>query len=332
MIMRNLSKALAVSACLAAMFATKAAEISLDFVPVGNPGNTADPLTGHGAVGYTYDIGRYEVTLNQYSAFLNAVAGTDAYGLYSPFMEADGRIAGIARQGAAGSYTYSVIGDGNRPVTYVSWFDAARFANWLNNGQPIGLQSAASTEDGAYTLNGAIRGVNFAKNPDASFWIPTQDEWYKAAFFQPASQGGDADDYWLYPTRDNSAPDHGHANFATPGDDLAAIVDRLKAVGSYTDAASYFGTFDQAGNVEEWNDSIPDSLSALRRIGGGSWFSDWDQIMSAYLPHPNDGGEDPAFEWFNTGFRLASLSVPEPGVGGIMGVGLLLLARRKRKR
>src|SRR6476659_8329444 len=137
--------------------ALAAAAITIDTVPVRNVGNSNDPATGnlYGGVSYVYSIGKYEVTVGQYSAFLNAVGATDTYALYNASMATSPNIAGIARSGASGSYTYGVIGSANHPVTYVSWASAARFANWLNNGQPTGAQNASTTEDGAYTLNGA---------------------------------------------------------------------------------------------------------------------------------------------------------------------------------
>src|SRR6476659_4472457 len=124
-------------------------------------------------------------------------------------MASDGNIAGIARTGSSGSYTYGVIGFANHPIAYVSWGDAARFANWLNHGQPTGAQDASTTEDGAYTLNGATSIADLSavlRNQNAKWFIPTENEWYKAAFYQPAAQGGDSDSYWKYPMRTNSAP------------------------------------------------------------------------------------------------------------------------------
>src|SRR5205085_10833590 len=123
-----------------------------------------------------YLMGKYEVTLNQYAAFLNNVAKTDTYGLYNSQMSAPPPTRGIARSGVSGSYTYSVIGTGNRPVVYVSWFDAARFVNWLHNGQPTGLQNAATTETGAYALNGATSGVGFTRSASAQYWLPSAQE------------------------------------------------------------------------------------------------------------------------------------------------------------
>ena len=130
--------------------------ITIATVPVGNPGNANDPIDGFGAVAYSYNIGKYDVTVGQYTAFLNAVAATDLYGVYRSDMATDLNVAGIGRSGALGSYRYYVIGSPNNPITYVNWGDAMRFANWLNNGQPTGTEGPGTTETGAYTLNGAV--------------------------------------------------------------------------------------------------------------------------------------------------------------------------------
>ncbi len=137
-----------------------AAGVTIDTVVVGNAGNAADTAAhsnnpaGQGAVSYTYAIGKYEVTAGQYREFLNAVAATDAYGLCNTSMDDVGSQyagCGIVRSGSSGSYTYSVAADwANRPVCYVSWGDAARFANWLHNGQPTGPQDLTTTESGSY--------------------------------------------------------------------------------------------------------------------------------------------------------------------------------------
>lgn len=161
--------------------ATASANIIIDTVPVGNPGNpnNTGPNNSFGGVSYTYNIGKYDVTLSQYTAFLNAVAQSDPYGLYDTSMT-DPNIAGITRDGSPGSYSYSVIGSAQRPVTGVDWGDAARFANWLHNGQPLGLgEVAASTEQGAYTLNGMTNSrslLSVMRNGNAQYWIPSENE------------------------------------------------------------------------------------------------------------------------------------------------------------
>jgi sulfatase modifying factor 1 len=177
------------------------AEVSIDYVTVGNPGNAADPQTGglYGAVSYTYRIGTYEVTNDQYTEFLNAVAKTDTYGLYIIDMGSASARGGITRSGSPGGYVYTVKTNmGDKPVNFVSWYDAARFTNWLGNGQGNG-----STETGAYTLSGDT-GI-ITKNAGATFWIPSEDEWYKAAYYDP-SKGGTGG-FWQYPTKSDSAPE-----------------------------------------------------------------------------------------------------------------------------
>ncbi|MCP4450074.1 MAG: formylglycine-generating enzyme family protein, partial [Planctomycetes bacterium] len=174
--------------------------MNIETVHVGNPGNVGE-LSGRdvsgigpsricGAVDYEYNIGKYEVTAGQYTEFLNAVAKTDSYGLYNTRMwddPGDNKPCKIQRSGEWGSYTYSVAADWeNRPVNYVNWGDAARFANWLHNGQPIGIQDDNTTEDGAYYLNGAMSDtalVAISRKADWKWAITSEDEWYKAAYY-----------------------------------------------------------------------------------------------------------------------------------------------------
>ena len=261
---------LAALGMLALITTTGHAQITIPTVTVGDAGNANDS-TGYGAVSYVYNIAVTEVNLFQYTAFLNAVAATDTYSLYNTSMGTDLNIAGISRSGSSGSYTYAVIGTGARPVTYVSWFDAARFANWVANGQASGAQGNATTENGAYTLNGAMGGVSFTKNAinpntgmTTTWWIPSENEWYKAAYYQPAAQGGDSDNYWLYPTASNTLGGNtigvGDSANYYDGDYAQAqngLPSRLTDGGAYgSNSASFYGTSDQGGNVFEWNDAV----------------------------------------------------------------------------
>ena len=318
---------------------TASALITIETVPVGNAGNEADPTTGYGAVGYDYGIGKYEVTLNQYTEFLNAVGADDTYGLYNVNMGSNPNIMGISRSGASGSYSYSVIGSGNRPVTYVSWYDSARFANWLGNGQPTGAQAAGTTETGAYTLTGNT-GI-ILRNSGATYSLPSQDEWYKAAYHQPVSLGGDVDNYWLYPTRSNVQPnsrngsdtdpnsanyyfDDGVANgfndgYAVSGSSFSTG-NALTDAGAFSLADSFYGTFDQGGNVWEWNDAVNGSSRGLR---GGSW-ANVGSGLRASLRYSNA----PALENYAVGFRVAV--VPEPSVAGLMMLGMALVAWKRK--
>ena len=181
----------ATSAVQADVFNMPSGQKSISFAAIGSPGNANDLATGnaYGGVVYAYSIGKYDVTAAQYAQFLNAVARTDTYSLYDATMASTFAPCGITRSNVSGSYTYGILaGHENNAVTDVSWGDAARFANWLHNGQPNGAQDASTTEDGAYALNGATTLealLAVTKNAGAKYWIPSENEWYKSAYFDP---------------------------------------------------------------------------------------------------------------------------------------------------
>jgi sulfatase modifying factor 1 len=327
--------------------------ITMETVLVGDIGNAPDRHTygfgevEYGSVEYEYRIGKYEVTIGQYTAFLNVVANSDPYSLYapegppwSPGMPIDANIAGINRSGSSGSYTYSVAepygsspaganSPNNRPIAYVNWFDAARFANWMHNGATNG----ASTETGAYTLNGATSGI-FTKNPGAIWWIPSEDEWYKAAYYKG---GGTNAGYWVYPTQSDTAPGNEIGNAAnqanynagdfavTQSADYSDSQNYLTDVGAFSNSASAYGTFDQAGNLWEWNDAI--SGGTARGLRGSHWESSGITQMQSSV----GGIGTPGFEDNTIGFRLAT--VPEPSTYALIAMsaaGALWWARRRR--
>lgn len=296
----------------------------IDLVSVGNVANAPDQDFGDGPLGqvnYEFRIGRTEVTLAQYTAFLNAVAKTDAHGLYNPSMSTVLNSAGIAQSGSSGAFVYSVIGTGTRPVTFVSWFDAARFCNWLHNGRPAGAQTSATTERGAYTLDGATSGnLTITRNPGAKFWIPNENEWYKAAYHHPAGEGGDGDDYWLFATRSNSAPGNqigglplaNHANYIVGGNfsvtqetGPVATQNYLSEVGAFPGSPSFYGTFDQAGNVQEWVETVNPTFPAERCVRGGHWNRTDPNLLAASNPRSSDS-RTPETQFATLGFRVAS--------------------------
>jgi formylglycine-generating enzyme len=304
-IIKKLKKQIkSLKAQLAAARATAPAPTAfIEMVKVGNVGNAADSTT-YGAVPYEYSIGKHEVTLAQYTAFLNAVAATDTYFLYSPSMATDTEIAGIVQNGASPNFTYSLIGAGTRPVTYASWFDAARFCNWLHNGRPTGLQTAATTERGAYTLDGATNGgLTITRNPGAKYWIPSENEWYKAAYHDPrtAANGGPTGDdfYWLYPTGSDTAPTAEVPPGGSNSANFSFGLGTLTAAGAYTGSASFYGTFDQGGNAFEWNDAVISGSSRGKR--GGAWSENSSDLRSSNRSpsSPNLGND-------TIGFRVAS--------------------------
>lgn len=326
--------------CTCAVVAS--ANVVIDTVTVGNPGNAGE-LSGAGAlpggfgwpricgaVGYTYNIGKYEVTAGQYTEFLNKVAATDPYGLYNPWMRSDSNACQIQRSGTSGGYTYSVAPDmANRPVDYVSYWDSLRFANWLHNGQPTG--GAGTTETGAYTLNGynGEDGREIQRNPGWNWAVTSEDEWYKAAYHK---NDGVTGNYWNWPMSSNAIPNNGN-----PGGDTgnsANFFDGDSSIGSpywrttggyFSLSDSPYGTFDQGGNVCEWNDTLVavSNGRSFRSVRGGSFYNGNSELRADYRPN-----NVPSGEYFKFGFRVSE--VPEPTsmvLSALSSLGVLVRRR-----
>ena len=331
-------------------------DVSFEWVTVGNPGNPNDPLTGvwtgeettptRGAVPYVYSISKYETTIGQYTAFLNAVAKSDPHGLYNPDLGKLEMIRGIFRSGTGGNYVYYVknasggLTSSNLPITFVTYLNVVRFVNWLHNGQGNG-----STETGAYTISegqitrasssggvltvttaqphilnvgdwvsvssagspqsyfdgnfvvtartdttfsylsggedypeqeraGSMTGVSATHKQDARYWIPTENEWYKAAYYDPSPEGP-AVHYWKFPWRSDQYNGDRPANFFNGTYTVSGRpkIDRyftyLTDVRDFSATPSYYGTLNQAGNVEEWTEG--DVFSRGPHFRGGHW-------------------------------------------------------------
>jgi sulfatase modifying factor 1 len=376
---------------------------SMEFVNVGDPRNQAaeadSPELRLGRVNYEYRIGKYEVTYGQYVEFLNAKAQDDPTGLYDPSMTNDKIGNGIQRAGTPGSYVYSLLDEAssNRPVTYVNFTDAARFANWMNNGK-----GDASTESGAYRIttaklqsafrtngvntyitkgkqkiqvgdqvtitgfkgigfdvrsqiesvsskggktsftikndygdavakgNGRVVAVSETRSPDAAFWIPNEDEWFKAAYYDPDLNEGTGG-YYTWATQSNEYPGNtigamtNQANI--PGADGASFANTplnpnispstgpnlLTPVGAFTNSASHYGTFDQDGNVTEWTETVYDSKALF-----GNWNKSPNSTRAKhgamyYSGTPGssrrDDGLMPNDIGYGSGFRLAAAAI-----------------------
>ena len=312
--MRTRARALArLSSLSALLLASNASAVTMDWVAVGNAGNAND-TTGYGAVGYGYGISKYEVTYGQYTEFLNAIAKTDTFNLYAAYN--GGGV--INRTGSSGSYVYSVTaGFANRPV-FGSFWTALRFANWLQNGQPIGLQSASTTEGGAYTITaGGISANSITRNAGATIFLTSESVWYKAAYYNAISTS-----YFDYPTGTDTTmtcaaptatPNRGNCNSSGSVD-----------VGSYTGSPSPYGTYDQGGNLWEWDEAI----SAQYRIVRGGGYIDGNGTQAAVTLR---GIGFPDNNYAHVGFRVATTLIPEPGTAELMLAGLLGLAVRARR-
>ena len=305
------------SGLLALVIASSASAVTMDWTPIGSPGNACDTQTQgcFGGVAYSYQIGKYEVTNAQYAEFLNAKAASDPLALYNTGMGSG--FGGITRSGVSGSFTYSAIaGRGDMPVNFVSFYDALRFANWLNNGQ-----GAGDTEMGAYTLLGGTatpsNGTTVTRSAGATISLTSEDEWYKAAYHNAI--GLTATDYFNYPAGSDTQTTCSAPTATANRANCNNAVGDLTTAGSYTGSASPHGTFDQGGNVHEWNEAITGGGSG-RGLRGGTFGGGTGFLAASF-----QDGSPPTFEYYYVGFRVASV-IPEPGTGLLVIAGLLGLA------
>lgn len=245
---------------------------SLEFILADEPHNAADPYSKKGSVAYRFLISKHEITNAQYAEFLNATSKlVDKHCLYSQSME-DGVAGGISRSQTGDQFSYTAKpGWEDRPVTYVSWYDAARFINWLENSRSkkrsalTHAETEGTVETGSYDTTYFDDGCGpdsgtWAKQPpvankSALFKLPSEAEWYKAAYYDPTRYGSRK--YWNFPVRSDDPPSsksdarRPSANYqvgTSLGEGAPYYVSKVGAYG----ATSYFGTADQGGNVWEW--------------------------------------------------------------------------------
>jgi formylglycine-generating enzyme len=314
--------------------------ITIPTVPVGNPGNPSDS-TSFGSVGYNYRIGKYEVTNAQYVEFLNGVdpIGANTLALYNASMTSDDRGGINFNGGAAIGSKYEIKpGRDHNPVVYVSWYDAIRFANWLHNGQGGG-----DTENGAYALLGGTptpsNGNSITRSPGAKWWLPSENEWYKAAYHK---NDGVTGNYWGYPTstdvvpysdqppgsdtpdpsntanffrNDNVANSYNDGYAVTGSPSLVSSQNYLTDVGAFSSTLSPYGTFDQGGNAWEWNE-VTFTGPSFRGLRGGSWGAGAINLsaLDRVVFYAADASS-------LIGFRVAS--VPEPSSIYLVALGMV---------
>jgi hypothetical protein len=270
-------------------FGTGTNQFGIDFVTVGNPGNSND-TTGYGGVPYSYRIGKYTISQNQIDA-------ATRNGLQNV---------------TAGAWS------GDQPAANISWYEAAAYVNWLNTSQGYRPAYNLTYTNGAWSMalwpaspdtNGNVAwtlgGTNLFRNALCHYFLPSENEWYKAAYYDPNKNGGSGG-YWLYPTGSDSAPTPvasgsaaGTAVYNQPwGNDPASV---FQAGG-----ISPYGTMGQGGNVWQWEETGEsgnnNNVLGNRVCLGGAWGDGADLIhyITRYVTPP-------VYEDFGHGFRVASV-------------------------
>ena len=323
---RTFAGCIALLLTLAASVASAEPVVNLDLGYVGNAGNTVKAGNGFGTVGYDFQMAKTETTNAQYVSFLNnSIAGRNGdFGVFST-ANAGNSAYMIQRSGSAGNFVYSLKSPdaANKPVNFVSWFSAARFANWLSNGGTI----EAGTETGSYTLDGKTSGSLVARNPGAIYYLPSADEWTKAAYYS-----ADTSSYFRFasisatnsslngtlPAAGNSSSDP--SSFSATWE---ATASGPTTVGFFDTVTSAYGMYDMVGNVNEMTDTSSPTDASRYALFSGSYASAQAQIElfdSITPPQFVSGTTENA----PRGFRIAA--VPEPstivmlGMGGVVGL------------
>jgi formylglycine-generating enzyme required for sulfatase activity len=288
-------------------FGSGANAFTMEFVTIGNPGNVAD-TTGNpnpvGAVGYTYNIGKYEVSRDQ----VDKANSQGNLGI---------RLADMTNYGGNGLL---------KPATGITWYQAAKFVNWLNtsSGSTVaykfdvsGSFQLWSSTDAGYNAN------NLFRNSLAKYWLPSTDEWHKGAYGNPNGNWSN------FPNGSDSAP----TPVASGTDPNTAVYAQSWYAGpadiSSSGGLSAYGTMGQGGNVWEWNetayDGSNDTAGEHRQLRGGSWSNNSNLLGASTRSIILPTSENSFY-----GFRVAS--VPEPSALSLLAIGLggLALVRRRK--
>ncbi len=291
-----------VSIASADIFGTGGNQLTIDFVNISGDASSANGTNIGGSKTFSdpsssYRMGTYEITNDQWGKFISSVGGT---------------VTGDPSDAYDGSALYTGT---DVPTDNISWHEGAQFVNYLNTstGHQAAYKFTGTQGTDNYTLGVWESGdvgydsSNPYRNSNAYYFLPTEDEWVKAAFWNGTSlqthatkpgdtlyQGNGSNGGWNYYDYEYGTEPYG------PWD-----------VGSGSEEIN--GTFDMMGNAWEWMESpyiIGVYLSSSSRgVRGGSYrVSDSALSLSSrgYFLNPYD-------EDYDVGFRVAS--VPDEILG-----------------
>lgn len=309
----------------------------IDWVTIGDVGNPAyqgsdgNLIDDRGSVGYEYRIGRYEITTGQWMEFVNTFSTqSDDMALFG-----EPSVWGATIDWSYGGpgFRWKLNGSLDNPemvpVHGLSWRMAAMYANWMHNDRSSDL---SAIENGAYdtstftTNNDGTFNDQLTRNPDARFWIPSLDEWVKAAHYDPNKNGAGQGGWWDYP---DGSDDPLYPGFPGEGETSATLDwdGAYLPLGSYADVQSPWGLFDLSGGTMEWTEEAT-SDRRLRWLDGAPVFYPEDFLLIDRIDQMADGV--PGSQAPVHGFRVAG-AIPAPSAAAylVMAGGLALTRRRR---
>jgi len=281
-------------------FGTSGNEFTIDFVNIGNTSNAAD-TTSYGAVPYEYRASIYEISQN---AITKATA------------------SGMANV-TAGAWS------NNQPAANISWYEAAAFVNFLNTNSgktaAYNLTFSGSWSMALWSSEQAwtAGGTNLYRNKNAFYFLPSENEWCKAAYYNPGGSN-----YFLYPTASSNAPT-AVASGTNAGTAVYNSAASVPATVNSAGGSSPYGTMGQGGNVWDWTESALDgtnsSPSEDRARRGGSWGNLVNDLRSSTRYY-----WAPSLDSSQIGFRVASVPEPSTAVLVLLGAGAVYLWKRRK--
>jgi formylglycine-generating enzyme required for sulfatase activity len=301
---------LAANAAMADTFGEGVNQFTLDFVPISGATN---PTSGYGIVNYNYRMGTYEITNDQWNKFKAAY----------------GTVTGNPSTSYDSDFHDYGTGITNVPTNGVSWYEVAQFVNWLNTstGHQAAYKFTGAQGTGDYTFapwSSGDLGYNVGnpyRNANAFYFMPSEDEWVKAAYWNGTA-------LQTYATKAGESLTQGNGTSGTGWN----YFDNGYATNPYgpwnvgSGSEELNGTHDMMGNVYEWMESPGHSGSSLRVLRGGYWSYNSDNLLAS----TSRNMDNPTDEASVVGFRVAS--VPEPGsLAMLLGIALTALIYWVRK-